>query len=110
MINLIADQHGISDYVDLAQLEKSELTEPVLPGYSEVKIGTTNLADLDATQKTELNMLIERYKLAMRAYTVRTDALKLLNTHIIATVDRSNMLQLTGIKLLSIIHLMKLKH
>lgn len=43
-------------------------------------------------------MLTKKYKLALRIYTIKTDAYKLLNTYIITVVDQINMLQLTNIK------------
>lgn len=84
--------------MNLIKLEKSISTELVLSEYFEMKEDATKLADLNLSQKTKLNMLIEKYKLALRVYTIKIDAFKLLNTYIITIVDRINMLQLTDMK------------
>lgn len=98
VVNLLADRYGISDYVDLDKPEKPEPKEPDLPDYSDVKQGATKLTDLDASQKVDLNMLMDRHKIALRTIKTKLDALKLLDTHIISTVDRTNMMHLMGMK------------
>ena len=57
----MAKRYDVGDYVDLTRPEKPELIEPSISEYSDVLVGATAISDLDANQKTELNMLTRRY-------------------------------------------------
>jgi hypothetical protein len=97
IINAMAKRGDVSEYVDLtAAVEPAEPTRPAIPTFSTVKPGAASLADLDQTQQRELSMLREDFKEISRTYREKRDALKDIEQHIMATVDRQNILYLNG--------------
>ena len=67
--------------------------------YSDVKTKTTKLIDLNAFQKIDLNMLMNRHKIIFRIIKFKFDVLKFLNTYIISIVDRINMIHFMKMKI-----------
>lgn len=63
--------------------------------YSDVKINVTRFSDLNAAEKSNLKFLIERYKLFLQIVAKKSDALKLLNIHIIFSIDCIHLMHFT---------------
>jgi hypothetical protein len=92
----MAKRGRVSEYVDLSTLEPAELEEPAIPTFSTVKPGAASLAELDQTEQRELSMLREDFKIILRTYREKRDALNDIEQHIMTTVDRTNILYLDG--------------
>lgn len=91
-------RYEISDYVNLIRLEKSKSIEFSILEFSDVLNGVTKLFDLNANQKTKLNMLTKKYKFTSRFIIMKFDVLKFLNTHIFATINCVIVLHLIDMK------------
>ena len=67
--------------------------------YSDVKTKAIKFTDLNAFQKINLNMLMNRHKIIFKIIKFNFDALKFLNTHIISIVNRINIMHLMKMKI-----------
>ena len=67
--------------------------------YFDVKTKATKFIDLNAFQKSDLNMLMNKHKIVFRIIKIKFNVLKFLNTHIISTVDRINMMHFMKMKI-----------
>ena len=67
--------------------------------YSDVKTKAIKFIDLNAFQKIDLNMLMNKHKIIVKIIKFKLDALKFLNTHIISIVDRINMIHFMKMKI-----------
>ena len=67
--------------------------------YFDVKTKAIKFIDLNAFQKIDLNMLMNKHKIIFRIIKFKFDVLKFLNTHIISIVNRINMMHFMKMKI-----------
>ena len=84
------------DLVDVEATELDEPTRPILPTFSIVKATAVSMKDLDTKEQKGLTILRENHKENLREYRDRVDALKGIEQHIMASVDRQHILYLDG--------------
>ena len=99
IINFIVDRYEISEYADLNQFEKSKFKKSDFFQYFDVKKKATRFIDLNAFQKIDLNMLMNRHKIDFKIIKIKFDILKFLNTHIISIVNSFNMMHFMKMKI-----------
>ena len=99
IINFIIDRYDISEYANLNKFEKSKFMKFDFFQYFDVKTKTIKFIDLNAFQKIDLNMLMNKYKIIFKIIKIKFDILKFLNTHIISTINRINMMHFMKMKI-----------
>ena len=99
IINFITDRYNISEYADLNKFEKSKFMKFDFFQYFDVKTKTIKFIDLNAFQKIDLNMLMNKHKIIFKIIKFKFDALKFLNTHIISIVNCINMMHFIKMKI-----------
>ena len=95
IIELMTMRFNVQKYVDFIKPKVTESQKPQMLEFSDVKFIVSKLSDLDTNEKTNLKFLIERYRLALQTVAKKSNALKLLNTHIIFNIDRIHLMHLT---------------
>ena len=96
VVNTKARRGGVKDLIDVDAVELSEPTRPILPTYSAVKAIASSMKDLDANEQRDLMIFRENYKEVLKEYRDKTDALKGIQQHIVASVDRQLIWYLDG--------------
>jgi hypothetical protein len=84
----------IDAYVNLIKPEPSESVKPILLTFSSIRNEITSSKNLIEDERRDLLMMRDDFKKTMRTYREKFEALKVLNLHILITVDRSNLIYL----------------
>jgi hypothetical protein len=95
IVNFMIKRSNIDEYVNLIKLVKSlESVKSIQFIFSSIKIEITSFKNLIENKRRDLLMMRDDFKKTMRTYRKKFEALKILNLHILITVDRFNLIYL----------------
>jgi hypothetical protein len=99
IIKTMIKRDDVERYVNLIKIVKSaESIKLDLSIFFTIKIDATNSTDLSIDEQRDLVILREDYKNQMRRYKEKIDVLKNLNTFILTSIDRFNLIYLRNQK------------
>ena len=98
VVNSIAETAHLEAYIDLIAAAPAEPIKPIRPSVASVKAGAVQITELSTDERLVYNLLWDQYKVDLKKYEKDSDGLKILNTHIFITIDRSHLFSLTDKK------------
>jgi hypothetical protein len=84
----------IDAYVNLTKPESPEPVKLEMPTFFSIKSEAISSKNLIEDERRDLLMMRDDFKETMRTYREKSEALKVLNLHILITVDRFNLIYL----------------